>query len=252
MKKHAVRVRVRKPQNHPSKTGHTELFRNIHEGKTGFVFGAGTSLGNQDLSQVYKYPVVSINSSVILMPWDVPGDPLDRFWISTDLLCMQWDYFREKVLKFECTRIVRNSFSRESDQFKNVKMHYYLPRRSSQSPNWKDEGLMAGSSILSGIDLALLMGLKKIILLGVDHRNICGHSHFWQNWPVKERPKREGKPGNFFPCQRQQGRVFKSNLRAFDVLKKYSEQLGATIYNASGVSTVTAFEMISLEDALKL
>lgn len=249
MRKQAIQARTRKPM---SREANTEQFRNIHEGKKCFVCGAGVTLGNMDLTGIYEYPVVSVNSSIVLMPWDKPGDPLTRFWISTDLLVMQWDYFWSKVARFECTRIVRNSWSRNSKELKKVHMNYYMPRRSSITPNWKDDGLMAGSSILSAIDLSLLMGCKQVVLLGVDHRNINGNSHFWQLWPAQDRPKREGKPDNFMPCQRQQGRVFKSNMRSFDILNKYALTLGAKIYNASDTSEVTSFDKISLEDVLKL
>jgi len=42
------------------------------------------------------------------------------------------------------------------------------------------------------------------------------------------------------------------NMKSVDILQKYSKGIGATIYNASNISTITAFEMISLEDALKI
>lgn len=235
----------------PTQISDTEQYRNIHEGNKAFICGAGVTLGTMDLSGIHEYPVISINSSIMLLPWGEPGDILKRFWVSTDALCMQWDYFWNKVTKWELTRVVRNSWERQAKDFKGVPMSYYTPRRMNNDIKFKEEGLMAGSSILSGIDLALLMGCKKVFLLGVDHRMINGNSHFWQLWPKKERPRRQGKPGNFMPCQRQQGRVFKSNHRNFDVLARYSKRIGAKIYNCSNASEVKTFEYISLEDALK-
>lgn len=233
------------------KMSDTAQFRNINAESKCFVCGAGVSIGTLDLAGIHEYPVVCVNSSIILMPWEEPGDVLKRFWVSTDALCMQWDYFWNKVIRWEVTRIVRNSWARSAKEFKGVHVNYYTPRRTSSSPKLKDDGLMAGSSILSAIDLALLMGCKKVFLLGVDHRNVNGNSHFWQLWPKKERPLREGKPGNYIPCQRQQGRVFKSNHRNFDILDAYSKSIGAAIYNCSTISEVKAFEFMSLEDALK-
>lgn len=229
----------------------TEQFRNIHDGNKCFVCGAGITIGIQDLAGIHEYPVICVNSSVILMPWEEPGDERKRFWVSTDALCMQWDYFWNKVMRWEMTRIVRNSWSRNSSELKGSQINYYVPRRMTGDIKRKDKGLMAGSSILSATDLALLMGCKKVFLLGVDHRNVNGHSHFWQLWPKKERPRREGKDGNYMPCQRQQGRVFKSNFRNFGVLDRYAKTIGAKIYNCSTVSEVKTFEYMSLEDALK-
>lgn len=233
------------------KMSDTEQFRNIHAGNKCFVCGAGVTIGTLDLTGIREYPVVCVNSSVMLMPWEEPGDVQKRFWVSTDALVMQWDYFWNKVMRWEMTRVVRNSWARNSQELKNVQMNYYMARRASGDIKVQEEGLMGGSSILSAVDLALLMGSKKVFLLGVDHRNIHSNSHFWQLWPKKERPQRQGKPGNYMPCQRQQGRVFKSNFRNFDILARYAKSIGATIYNCSTVSEVKSFEYMSLEDALK-
>ena len=243
------RLHVKRPASVSLPPGNTEQFRNIHENKKCFVCGAGPTLNSLDLSGIFSYPVISVNSSAILMPWMESGDALSRFWISTDSLCIQWDYFWNKVMKFECTRIVRNSWAKHANDFKKP-MNYYTPRPGN-NPNWKEPGLMAGSSILSAVDLALLMGCKSVFLLGVDHRMVSGHSHFWQNWPIKDRPHKEGQPASYFPCQRQQSRVFTSNLKSFDILQKYSEKIGAKIYNCSSISEVKSFDYISLEDALK-
>jgi len=204
-----------------------------------------------DLTGIHEYPVVCVNSSVILMPWEEPGDLLKRFWVSTDSLCMQWDYFWNKVIRGEMTRIVRNSWARRAKELSGVQMTYYLPRCVTGEIKKKEEGLMCGSSILSAVDLALLMGCTKVFLLGVDHRSVNGNSHFWQLWPQKERPLRQGKPDNYMPCQRQQDRVFKSNFRNFDILARYATSIGSKIYNCSTISEVKSFEYMSLEDALK-
>lgn len=214
--------------------------------------GAGTSLAHMDISGIHEYPITCVNSSIILMPWEEPGDALHRFWMSTDILCMQWDYFKNKVAKCDCTRIVRNSWARMEKQFKGIEMNYYVPRRTGNGkPKWKDEGIIASSSILSGIDFSLLMGCKEVYLLGVDHKMADGKSHFWQLWPKKEQPKRDGKPKEYMPCQRQQSRVFKSNFRMFEIVNKYANSIDAKIYNCSSISDVDVFEKISLEDALK-
>lgn len=233
------------------KMSDTEQFRDLHAGNKCFVCGSGVTVGIMELSGIHEYPVICVNSSVLLMPWEEPGDEKKRFWVSTDALCMQWDYFWNKVMKWEMIRIVRNSWARAVKELKGVEFKYYIPRRASGDIKSKEEGLMGGSSILSAIDLALLMGCKKVFLLGVDHRNINGNSHFWQLWPKRERPRRDGKPGNYMPCQRQQGRVFKSNFRNFDILSKYAQTVKANIYNCSTLSEVKSFEFMSLEDALK-
>ena len=243
--------KVKRKRRPIQKMSDTEQFRDIHVGNKCFVCGAGVSVGTMDLTGIHEYPVICVNSSVMLMPWGEPDDAKKRFWVSTDALCMQWDYFWNKVMRWEMTRVVRNSWARSAKELKGVEMHYYIPRRATGDIKPKEEGLMGGSSILSGIDLALLTGCKKVFLLGVDHRNVNGNSHFWQLWPKKERPLRQGKPGNYMPCQRQQGRVFKSNFRNFDILSRLAKSTGAEVYNCSTISEVKSFPYMSLEDALK-
>ena len=214
--------RLKRTRRTIHKMSDTERFRDIHTGNKCFVCGAGVSIGVMDLTGIHEYPVVSVNSSVMLMPWEESGDLLKRFWVSTDSLCMQWDYFWNKVMRGEMTRVVRNSWARKTKELNGVQMTYYLPRRVTGEIKKKEEGLMCGSSILSAVDLALLMGCTKVFLLGVDHRNVNGNSHFWQLWPQRERPLRQGKPSNYMPCQRQQDNVFKSNFRNFDILARYA------------------------------
>lgn len=225
-------------------------FVDKHKGKKGFVLGAGPTLGLLDLSGLSNYPVFSVNSSILALPWEEPGEALDRFWISTDMLCMQWTYFWKKVIKVECTRVVRNSWSRNMDRCKGVKFNYYNPRRTNSLPKSRTDGLFGGSSILSATDLALITGCKEVYLLGVDHRMLHGKSHFWQSWPKSEQPIRDGKGGSYFPCQKQQSRVFKSNFNAFKVMDKWATHLGAKIYNCSNISKIDTFPQISLQEAL--
>lgn len=224
-----------------------EQFRNLHSGAKCYVCGAGVSIGAQDLSSIHSDVVICVNSAALLMPWHELGETLKRFWVSTDVLCAQWNYFWEKVVKFDCTRVVRESWARQAN-LKMVDLRFYAPRKT-QRPEWDQTGLLAGSSILSAIDLSLLMGCKKIVLLGVDHQMINGKSHFWQLWPKKDRPRREGKPDSFAPGHAQQTRVFASNMRQFSVLNTYAKSLGATIYNASPSSVLKDFCQISIEQA---
>ena len=236
----------------PSDKNSLAAFYDIHEGSKCFILGAGTSLYGMDLSCIHEYPVICVNSSILAVSWNQPGDVLKRFWMSTDILCMQWDYFQNCVMKYDCTRIVRSSWARDAAKFQGVHFNYYFTRRNRDTLKPKGEGILGSSSIMSAIDMALVMGCKKIYLLGVDHKMVSGFSHFWQNWPKEKQPKREGRPKEYIPCQRQQGRVFQSNFRAFEVFIKYSAQLGAKIYNCSPISEVNTFEKLSFEDALRM
>ena len=226
-------------------------FINIHKGGKCFVFGAGTSLADMDLSDVYQYPIVCINSACLLMPWGEAGDPLRRFWVSTDILCSEWNYFKTHVVKADCTRIVRNTWERYPEKLRGGIFEFFNPRKMQSLIARSPSDLLGGSSILSALDLAILLGCKQIYLLGADHVMAGKNSHFWQYWPKEKWPRRKGKLDNFRPNIQQQERVFKSNMYSYKIVKKYAETMGAKIYNCSPISIIEVFKKCSLEDALK-
>jgi len=225
--------------------GDLSNFKNLHAGKKCFVVGAGPSAVFLDFSSVHSYPVICVNSSILLMPWKQDGDLSLRFWMSTDVLCQHWSYFSECVLSGICNRIVKNSWKQYTSKWPEVMFYYYSPFNEKTG-----EGLLSNSSILSALDFAILMGCKNIYLLGVDHRMIQGKSHFWQFWDKHKQPTRNGKPGNFYPDQRQQKRIFELNMPLFEKLKEKATKAESTIYNCSSLSEIKCFPLISLEDAV--
>jgi len=227
-------------------------FQNIHEGSKCFIIGAGPSLRDVDLSLIKNEITISVNSSILKTSWGVTGDERRRFWISCDILCMEWDYFWKKVIRTECTRIVRNSWARNEKQFKGIDFRYYKPRRTRELPFANEPDCLLGtSSIVSSVDFAILLGCSSIYLVGVDHKMKDGNSHFWQFLPQKDRPTRKNKPSNFRPNLRQQSRVFDSNIRSFKVLKMYGKKKGVRIMNCSSRTAIDVFKKIPFEDAIK-
>jgi len=224
-------------------------FKNIHQGEKCFICGAGPSTGFLNLEPISNQVIIAVNSSILLLPWD-KGASERRYWISNDVLCMQWDYFWKKVLRSNCQKIVRTSWKEYYKKVKDHNFRFFAARKLSDSLSL-DGKLCGTSSVPTAIDFAIWMGCKDIYLLGVDHRMLHGNSHFWQFWPKKKWPQRREKGLNFRPEQKHQLEVFEQNKVVFAALRKFGEELGVNIYNTSSVSQISVFDKVSVEEALR-
>lgn len=232
--------------------GWTDLsdLQDRHFGEKCFVVGAGPSIGFLNLEPIQSSVVIAVNSAAMLMDWS-EGDPDRRYWVSNDRLCIQWDYFWKYVQRAKCQKIVRTSWKKFDDQIRDYNFRYFEPRQQ-ESPAFldNDPGLCSVSSIPTAVDLAILMGCKKIYLVGVDHKMLHGNSHFWQFWERRKWPKRKDKASNFRPEQKHQVKVFEQNVDVFLTLQQHATNAGAVIKNCSSVSTLDMFEKVSLAHAL--
>ncbi len=247
-------MRKNKPRLRRKMTHMTDLsdFRGIHAQEKCFIVAAGPSLIHLKLDPIFQHVVISINSSALLMPWtEEEVEDYRRFWISTDPLCIHWDYFWSHVARRECTRIVRTSWRQHYEKIKYYDFRFFEPRKTYVTLDPDDGGLCSYSSVLAAIDFAILMRCKKIYLLGTDHRMLHNKSHFWEFQPKELWPRRSDKDRYFTPPKRQQFEIFERNIGMFRLLQKYAHDLDLEIYNCSAISTVDVFPKMSLEEALK-
>ena len=164
-----------------------EEFINKHEGETACVVGAGTSLFEADLDFIHNSVVFSVNSSILLMPWE-SGSSDKRYWVSNDAGVTKWTYW-EKVMSSKCNKIIRNSWEKNYNGFDLTDFYKFCPRPTSEDIiNENDIGLAYCSSVPSSVDLAIQMGCKRIFIFGADQYMVNNKSHFWEYWPIKDRP----------------------------------------------------------------
>ena len=220
---------------------------NKHKGETAIIFGAGPSLYEFYQRKLYDKVkdnvLISVNSSIIIMPWDEKGDKNKYFWMSCDHLCTRWNYF-PKILISNCTKVVRNSWEKYKDKLTDFL--YFKPRPTSEGIiNKENLGLCYSSSSVAAADMALQMGCSNIFLLGFDQcqDGKTGYHHFWQflkNPPVAHPPA--------MGSWKSQTKVFEYNNMAYEALKGFAEYKSCKIYNVSLISTVTAFDKISYDE----
>jgi len=230
--------------------------KDIHSGSKCFVIGAGPSAAFLDLNEIDHHVVISVNSSILLLKWDVEisGFPpiTNRYWISNDRLCCKWDYFWKNVLRAKCSKIVRTSWKPFEDKIIDYGFRYFKPRKSEKMPLLEDDGgLCSTSSIPTAIDLAIYMGCKQIYLIGVDQCMVHGNSHFWQFWNTSKWPRRSDKGKKFRPEQKHQMRIFNQNISVFKALNEYAACHSSVIKNCSNCTKLRVFDKISLDGAMK-
>lgn len=218
---------------------------------TAFIFGAGPSAEldfnrNPRKDLVFERPVVSVNSSIMLMPWQDESSPLHRFWISNDALCRKWGYW-DLVLSARANRIVRDSWMKYADELEGF--FFFWPRPTSEGViNPDDDGLAYCSSVPSSIDFCIQAGYDKVVLIGVDQSMHEGRSHFWQFWPKDKWPK--GWQFLLAP-QSQQRNVFSNyNNIAFEALSEFAVSKNVEIVNTSPFADDLPFTKQSLDEAI--
>ena len=226
--------------------------KGVHKNeKACFIVGAGPSLffasQNKNFNKIFEHVVISVNSSIMLMPWK-EGEKDKRFFISCDHLCTRWSYWLDYVIPARCIKIVRSSWFKYKDELPGFL--YFRPRSTSEGIiDPKEDALSYPSSCPSAVDLALQMGCKNIFLLGVDHDKIGEKVHFWDFFSEATRPRQIRPAQSNYNVQ---SRTFPINLEAYRGLLGFSRVMSANIYNVNPQSKVEIFKKITFDDIFKI
>ena len=227
------------------------ILENKHVGENAFICGAGPSfldcINHPFFNKIHSHVVVSVNSSFIAMPWMNNPDNGKRYWLSNDALCRRWSYWHN-VKKAKAIKIIRDSWGKYFDEIPDFL--YFWPRPTSEGEcNPDHKGLAYCSSVPTAIDLCIQMGIKRIFLLGVDHKQRKGHSHFWQFLARHKQPFRfDGGMAKWG----EQTRAFDFNNIAYPALKQLADIKGVEVFNCSPESSVEVFKKITFEEAFNL
>lgn len=188
-------------------------------GETCFIIGGGPSVLDHDLSLLEGQKVIVINTSYTVYP---QADYLifgDTRW---------WDHHRNKLGEFKGKVISVSSIAADPR----------LLRMNRSSPNdglAKDTGTVAlkTTTATAAMNLAVHLGVKKIILLGMDGDGRDGKSHHHAPHPWKH------IPGGWH--------------RQRDDLKRIAKELrhiGVECVNASPGSKIELWPIVELKDHL--
>jgi hypothetical protein len=129
-----------------------------------FVVGGGTSLDNFDLSRLDNEFTLTVNHSVEAYPQSKATIFSDKIFLSKSI----FDFSKYKGLVFagaESGYKDRGKF----DKFDQEKLHAFKINRSEPVENPRVGLFHSTSTGLIALNLAIIMGFKKIFLLGYDY-----------------------------------------------------------------------------------
>lgn len=227
--------------NITAKYNYKELkkFHNIHMGKRCFVVATGPSLKLEDLQLIKNEYSFSMNS-IVLSYKDTDWRP--TYYAIQD--CRGYNKLKESIknanMKYIFCGISNKRFTPDMDVD-------YIPfplnlldhgkATSNHMNKFSDDCYKVvydGHSITySVIQLAVYMGFKEIYLLGVD----CNYANKGKDHIVEY--IRQEVPDAAFLMQ-----------ESYKVAKKYADNHGIKIYNASRGGSLEVFEKVTLEEVL--
>lgn len=195
-----------------------ESVKGIHKGKNLFILASGPSLSDLDLKPLTRRLTMGLNRSFLKFP----------------------------DTKYHCVMDAR-LFDDYPEEFSNTRMLFSLPtcpwgiRLNLLGTDGFSDDLTSG--VYSGytvsyyaIQLAVYMGFKKIIFLGLDLKHRDGDTHFF---------------GKDFRSENHEQGEFQKMISMLDKASNFAKERGVEIYNCSSITDFEGFEKISYEDALK-
>ena len=219
-----------------------------YKGQAGFVIGNGPSLKIEDLTEIKKHGFVSIASNKIYLAFN-ETDWRPNFFTMADTLL--WSKIKCKIHEdIEVVHIPSyldfQGCNRETRYFRGLLNSYN--GKTSNFSNELSKGAFDGSSVTDNLQLASHIGLNPIFLIGCDH--------YYPN----EKNITPGKPilqkednAHFIKGYREKGELVlpapikKMNI-SYVTAKKYADNAGVKIYNATRGGHLEVFERINLDE----
>lgn len=220
----AARAKViRRPDGWP--VDRFSVIEPVWAGETVACIGGGPSVTPEAVASLRgRARVIAINNAYLLAPWAEMCYFADYRW---------WDWHRAKpeFKAFAGAKVtIMGTGMLVSDPDVHM-LHNYGTEGLSEKPNGLHTGCNGG---FQAINIAVLAGAKRIVLLGYDMHYPGGRSHWHAGHPTKV-PEAH-YTGNY--------------ARLFDTALPQARKLGVSIVNASPGSRLRSFPIVSLETAL--
>jgi hypothetical protein len=193
----------------------------IWTGETVYIIGGGPSLINFNWDSLNGKKTIAINKAIL-------SYPIANVLYWTDTRVYNW--YKEDIDRFKGLKYTIRHHVTYSPDIKVLRKGNKFGLEES-----KDALCHGNNSGYAAINLAYLLGAKKIILLGYDMKNNGTTSHYHDGYPVPVTGDNIYK-NQFIP--------------GFDVLANLLKQKNVDVYNASLHSALTVWPKITFEQAL--
>ena len=220
-----------------------------YKGQRGFVIGNGPSLKLDDLNMLIQE--VSIASNKIFMIFkDTPWRPT-VYSIVDDLV---WEKIYDQLPAKKLVPVITSQLPAKSIPHHTAK---YLGNAADLYSSGQGlcfsqnvcEGFYGGYSVtFENLQLAAHMGLNPIYLIG------CDHYYHGESEVTPQSQVTEGTQANhFIPGYRAPGEIvnpapIKEMTQAYEVAKKYGDEHGIKIYNATRGGHLEAFPRVCFDE----
>ena len=247
--------------------GKNKILKDIHKNQRCFILGTGPSINKIDinklknekcifLSQFYLHEnYLTINPSYHLFSGRAPhlnGKATHADWIN--FFNQIEDRVSTKTLLF--MNYLDKKFIEDNGFFAKHNVHYFYFKKNLHNVFKSRIDAMqviygASGIPIMAIQIALYMGFKEIYLLGIDGCNdkATKASHFYdrQKSLVDELGEAPADVLSDFYKLGTELRAFLSLLDEFSLLRKFAENNGCNIYNATRGGVVEAFTRVDFD-----
>ena len=222
-----------------------------HKGQRCFVIGNGPSLRISDLDQLKGE--ITFASNKIYLAFDQTSYRPTYYTVIDEMIAENW---HEVINGLKLTKLFPSYVRLLLKPDKNTT--YFESEGANLggfSPDPLLEDLYGGYTVIfAQLQLAYYMGFKTVYLIGMDHT--------W-NLPAGEREKQgsevilvsQGEQNHFLPDYRLPGEKWslpKPELQeiAFQIARKYYEDHGRCVYNATRGGRLEVFERVDLDQII--
>ena len=184
-----------------------------------FLVGGGSSLKGFDFERLRGRIVVAINDALLYLPWATALFSIDPQWVENRM---------EQIRKFPGEKYLA------VEPVDGLEAAYLIRQRGKELSETWPEVRISGNSGYGALNLAVLKGAKRIVLLGYDFYDSAQHWHAGYLW----------NQNNPMPT------LYSRWAKDFNSTVPQLKQLGVEVINTSMLSLITAFPKVSIDEVL--
>lgn len=218
-----------------------ESLKNVHINEKCFIVATGPSLKIEDLNLLKKnniltFGVNKIGYAYAMAKWR------PTYFVGEDKALLESEYFKNVKPEEQCDYAfladTSESFWQKEHKSNILKYHlcdeWTFGRYPKFSEDLSRKSYVGGTIVYTCIQLAVYMGFQEIYLLGVDFTGAGEHG---------------SKYSHFYPEKQLTSVSYTDQVKtAYEKARKYADEHGIKIYNATRGGKLDIFERVDFDD----